>query len=279
MIHKWLVGDRLNKAGKRIARRILTTCWASFITFLNSELTGNRSALDSSGLSNIFRSSNLSNRKKQSSSRVALVIECLQKGITLSGTLELHNHCGEMLEPLTSVICPDSITKRHKSSTDRKYNLVHLIYIEDILKNGLELASQSQDCWKYVMRCVTFVLQMEGQRNENGAKSRPISASKPATKRKKSSDDLDLNFDSPTDDQPSLWVSHNLFFAWQILKRILYYRSQSTFALPPGFDHEQEDKGLRECFSQHLAVKDKPTILTPAEVATANASLLNRIDK
>lgn len=78
-----------------------------------------------------------------------------------------------MLEPLTSIICPDQIetllarkTKANSAGSKgvvgsgggigggggAKYSLNDLISIEDVLMNGLELGSQSQDCWKYVMR-------------------------------------------------------------------------------------------------------------------------------
>ena len=68
-----------------------------------------------------------------------------------------------MLEPLTSFICPDLLEGGNRSSVisggkskggSGRYNVANLICVEDILKNGFELASQSQDCWKYVMRRV-----------------------------------------------------------------------------------------------------------------------------
>ncbi len=90
-------------------------------------------------------------------------VDCLQTAVSLCSTLELHDRCGEMLEPLTGFVCPEdggdtsNIKKKKsrgvgKSGSATRYNLAHLMCIEDVLKNGFELASQSQDCWKYIMR-------------------------------------------------------------------------------------------------------------------------------
>ena len=88
--------------------------------------------------------------------RLAGGIECLQGSVTLCNYLELHDRCGEMLQPLTSFICPDDFASRDSSAkggaASGRYNIANLICVEDVLKNGFELASQSQDCWKYVMK-------------------------------------------------------------------------------------------------------------------------------
>lgn len=245
-------------AGKRIARRVLTTCWTSFSSFLNTILAPITSLRgdcgDSSGFGNLFRGST-AKKVKALSSRHTLAIEALHKATELCNSLELHSYCGELLEPLTTIISPDL----NRITLDRKYNFNHLVFVEDVLKNGLELASQSQDCWKYIMRCVTFVLQMEGQRTASSSNPKPPAkaASKPAAK---SNDDLDLNFDlDQEEEEESL--------------------SQSTFALPPGFENTDEDTGLRESFGHYLNVKDKSTYLSPAEIVKANAILLHRVDR
>ena len=101
-----------------------------------------------------------------SSPLLYLGLDCLQIAMILCNRLELHNRCGEMLEPLTSIICPEQIetllarktkatnagSKGGGGGNSAKYSLNDLISIEDVLQNGLELGSQSQDCWKYVMR-------------------------------------------------------------------------------------------------------------------------------
>ena len=70
----------------------------------------------------------------------------LQVTTTLCSTLELHNRCGQMLEPLTALICPDPTEalkggkkskegpKEHQAPA-AKINLVDLMVIEDILQD------------------------------------------------------------------------------------------------------------------------------------------------
>ena len=73
--------------------------------------------------------------------------------------------------------------------------------MEDVLRNGFELASQSQDCWKYVMRCVSLVLRMEAERASSASLAPSVSSSAAAARKKKEEakkasedDDLDLCF-------------------------------------------------------------------------------------
>ena len=164
----------LESAGKRIARRILTTCWNSLLSLLLSTLNPYLMSSASKekaakSRSSFFLSSSASSGPKTGDEKLMTGLDCLQIAMILCNRLELHNRCGEMLEPLTSIICPDQIetllarkTKSHSAgskgggggggSGSAKYSLNDLISIEDVLQNGLELGSQSQDCWKYVMR-------------------------------------------------------------------------------------------------------------------------------
>ena len=78
-------------------------------------------------------------------------------------------------------------------------------------QNGAEYGSQSQDCWKYVMRCATFVLSIGGGSAGGGAKGgkkkaqRSVSKSpQPASKPKDDVDDLDLNFATGEGDEETL---------------------------------------------------------------------------
>ena len=80
-------------------------------------------------------------------------------------------------------------------------------------QNGAEYGSQSQDCWKYVMRCATFVLSIGGDGGPagggiGGKKKAPRAASKspqPAASRPKDDvDDLDLNFGTVDGDEDTL---------------------------------------------------------------------------
>ena len=84
-------------------------------------------------------------------------------------------------------------------------------------QNGAEYGSQSQDCWKYVMRCATFVLSIGGDGGPSGGgggggkggkKKAARAASKspqPAASRPKDDvDDLDLNFGTVDGDEDTL---------------------------------------------------------------------------
>ena len=81
-------------------------------------------------------------------------------------------------------------------------------------QNGAEYGSQSQDCWKYVMRCATFVLSIGGDGGAaagggiGGKKKAARAASKspqPAASRPKDDvDDLDLNFGTVDGDEDTL---------------------------------------------------------------------------
>lgn len=58
--------------------------------------------------------------------------------------------------------------------------------------------------------------------------------------------------------------------------------SQSSFALPPGFQNVDEcgdGKTIRESFAQYLNVRDKKTLLSAEEVDLARRILVARVDK
>ena len=114
-----------------------------------------------------------------------------------------------MLEPLTGLVCPSPFDQLRQKSTNKKssgggssgkskVSLVNLLVVEDVLVNGSEYGSQSQDCWKYVMRCVTFALSIGGAEVRPKAVSK-VKSPRPTKLARKISDDLDLNFDD--DDQ------------------------------------------------------------------------------
>ena len=76
-------------------------------------------------------------------------------------------------------------------------------------QNGAEYGSQSQDCWKYVMRCATFVLSIGGGGSGGTVKKktqRSVSKSpRPAAARPKDDvDDLDLNFSTGDGEEETL---------------------------------------------------------------------------
>ncbi len=220
------VASERREAGRRLSRRILTTCWSSFLSHLLSclgpYLVHRGDSSGKSGLAGLFRRGAKDGRKNTklglNDDILSRGVECLQASVMLCSELELHDRCGEMLEPLTCLICPDllgerpstSLTKkqqRHKNAANKRYGLVNLVCVEDILRNGFELASQSQDCWKYVMRCVTQVLHMESERSGRDGGDNAMAAKKGAAEARKrgrnrkgsEDDDLDLCFNNDDD--------------------------------------------------------------------------------
>ena len=141
-------GER-EEAGKRISRRILTTCWNSLLSQLL--ITVGPHLQPSAGKSALAGFLGNSSRKggsgfgKGPDVRLVGGIDCLQVTTTLCSALELHNRCGQVLEPLTALICPDQTEalkggKKSKEgpkehSTVAKINLVDLMVIEDILQD------------------------------------------------------------------------------------------------------------------------------------------------
>ena len=255
-------GHLLKKdAGKRISRRILTTVWSSFLShlmtslkpfLLHQELKRSEGNGNGKGLAGrIFHKSNV----KSNSERISLGLECLATSVSLCSSLELHDHCGEMLEPLTSLVCQQS---------NKNFDSKRLFSLESVIKNGIELASQAPDCWKYVMRCVTFVLQMDISADSPSTTSSATKASKSGAKKQKKSnssskdikigeDDLDLNFDSGLDDVGS-------------------GQNQSTFAPHPGFAAEKEEESLKEKFGLERE-------LTSYEISHVNSILLKSVER
>ena len=147
------------EAGKRIARRILTTCWSSLLSQLLTTVApyllkpagmAGKSALYG------FLGGNASRKGgggagfggKSQDARLVAGIDCLQVATTLCSNMELHNRCGQVLEPLTALICPDQTEalkgggKRSREGAREhppvaKINLVDLMVIEDILQDRL----------------------------------------------------------------------------------------------------------------------------------------------
>lgn len=51
--------------------------------------------------------------------------------------------------------------------------------------------------------------------------------------------------------------------------------------MPKGFDLEETNQGLKDCFAHYLNAgqKDKNTVLTVEEISTANAILMSCVEK
>ncbi|TRY76541.1 hypothetical protein TCAL_00090 [Tigriopus californicus] len=252
-------------AGKLLARRILTSGWSPFLSLLHQALgpylqlsNGGRS----NGLAGLLAPSKKKSKVNFGDERLANGLECLRKALGLCQKLEMHDRCGQMLEPLTSLICPDLLNLPNEAREGQRRNLNNLLIVEEVLQDALEAGSQSIDCWKYIMRCVTYILY-----TSNGRGDLQIGASKMKnSSRKKDStnpgdvNDLNLKFDSPEQGE-------NTF-------------SFSSFALPPGFDRETDHvENLSDILAHYTEVKERNTILTPEETTQANGLLLKRIDQ
>ena len=119
----------------------MTTCWGPFLSFFTYTLKPYLNADDEY----VPRSGR---KLKPIDDHILIGIECLQLATKLCVLLELHDRTGSVLAPLTSIICRGG---GHIQSAKRM-PLAYWLQLECILVNGLELGSQSQDCWKHIMR-------------------------------------------------------------------------------------------------------------------------------
>ena len=149
--------EQREEAGKRIARRILTTCWSSLLSQLLTTVgpylqkpagMAGKSALYGFLGGNASRKGGTGGAGfggRSPDVRLVAGIDCLQVATTLCSNLELHNRCGQVLEPLTALICPDQTEalkgggkKSREGAREHppvaKINLRDLMVIEDILQ-------------------------------------------------------------------------------------------------------------------------------------------------
>uniref|UniRef100_A0A0K2TKT2 Mon2/Sec7/BIG1-like HDS domain-containing protein n=1 Tax=Lepeophtheirus salmonis TaxID=72036 RepID=A0A0K2TKT2_LEPSM len=145
-------------ACKRVCRRIITTTWSSILSLLNKSLDPYILPEYNSKTNPIFLRSKKSNRFRKNDGLINIGIECLEYAVSLCSILELHDRCGSVLSPLTNLVIGNWEPCAPKRC---KLNGKSLRVIEKILVDGIELGSQSQDCWKHVIKCINYVISLD----------------------------------------------------------------------------------------------------------------------
>ena len=80
---------------------------------------------------------------------------CLLAATRLCSRLELHDRVGEVLSPLTQLLCSTAAAgagKKGGFSASPNVSLSSVLAMELVMEEALELGSQAEDCWKHIMR-------------------------------------------------------------------------------------------------------------------------------
>ncbi|XP_014227579.1 brefeldin A-inhibited guanine nucleotide-exchange protein 3 [Trichogramma pretiosum] len=170
-----------SEAGTKLARRVLTCCWASIVNVLASGLNPCRDELLSKGLLT------KDDGKKGIKDTITLALEGLQRVASLSNVLGLQARCGTIFALLAKAACSEQLISRLRRTKDvlrlklqnRATNLhtSHATSMDVLLSKGLELSSHGSDCWPHVFTCCLYVSKLEhdffgkNQQNVSIAKS------------------------------------------------------------------------------------------------------------
>jgi hypothetical protein len=80
---------------------------------------------------------------------------CLLTATRLCSRLELHSRVGEVLAPLSQLLCTATSTGANRKagfSASTAVSLASVLAMEAVMNEALELGSQAEDCWKHIMR-------------------------------------------------------------------------------------------------------------------------------
>jgi len=73
----------------------------------------------------------------------------------LCSKLQLHDRVGEVLSPLSQLLCSATLTGASRKagfSASTAVSLSSVLAMEVVMQEALELGSQAEDCWKHIMR-------------------------------------------------------------------------------------------------------------------------------
>ena len=86
-------------------------------------------------------------------------IGVLQTLLRIAKKVGFQNLTGSVFCLLTNVACPSLTSERRRKNL--RLSSSSLLALESILRDGLELASHSQDCWKHIFKCCQYVRTVE----------------------------------------------------------------------------------------------------------------------
>jgi hypothetical protein len=78
---------------------------------------------------------------------------CLLTATRLCSRLELHDRVGEVLAPLSQLLCSSAVAGAgRKAGYSAPVSLPSVLAMEVVMEEAMELGSQAEDCWKHIMR-------------------------------------------------------------------------------------------------------------------------------
>ena len=80
---------------------------------------------------------------------------CLLTAARLCSRLELHSRVGEVLSPLSQLLCSATAAGTNRKagfSASTAVSLSSVLAMEVVMEEALEFGSQAEDCWKHIMR-------------------------------------------------------------------------------------------------------------------------------
>ncbi|XP_043191438.1 brefeldin A-inhibited guanine nucleotide-exchange protein 3-like [Amphibalanus amphitrite] len=193
--------DPAVEAGVKLARRVLTACWDPLLELLSAPLSGPATGR---------------RRRTQALQRQAAgaALDGLQRAARLSNATGLQVRCGSVFSFLTAASCTESDGEAESAGRSRRrprlplvgqapvqLHAAHVLSMEVILSNGLDLGSHSADCWPHIFRCVLYLGALERRLfSDRGGGSAGSSSTLPPPTRH-DADALRLTFGRPEEDE------------------------------------------------------------------------------
>ncbi|XP_069142688.1 brefeldin A-inhibited guanine nucleotide-exchange protein 3-like isoform X2 [Argopecten irradians] len=161
--------------GKRFSKRVLSRCWEGVLDVLSVLLNGKSSCGITSSLALMLGTEGAKEESLRAREAICMSLDGLQKAARLCCALGLQQRCGRVFSQLASTSCvlidtqkspsvdTKSSTKPIMSSKIKPVRLhaSHILSMDVVMTNGLEMGSHSADCWKHVFRCSAFISQLE----------------------------------------------------------------------------------------------------------------------
>ncbi|XP_033740095.1 brefeldin A-inhibited guanine nucleotide-exchange protein 3-like isoform X2 [Pecten maximus] len=161
--------------GKRFSKRVLSRCWEGVLDVLSVLLNGKSSCGITSSLGLMLGTEGAKEESLRAREAICMSLDGLQKAARLCCALGLQQRCGRVFSQLASTSCvlidtqkspsvdPKSSTKPMMSSKIKPVRLhaSHILSMDVVMTNGLEMGSHSADCWKHVFRCSAFISKLE----------------------------------------------------------------------------------------------------------------------
>ncbi|GAB6031395.1 hypothetical protein CHUAL_009177 [Chamberlinius hualienensis] len=200
------------EAGKKLARRILTACWADVVQVLSALLTGENDVGIVNRHLSVLRVESVKEERRKVMDAIAACLDGLQRAARLSNVLCLHRRCESVFYLLVSVSCPStepSVRSGGKSlqsllmeAMKGKFQRLHSAHVQSIdviLSRGLELGSYSPECWEHVFRCCVYLNEIErsqfGRGTATSANPNTMSSSRKLPTAEETLTKLDFNDD------------------------------------------------------------------------------------